>query len=68
MRSDSNIFRWQDVACCPEHGAIYFAQVAEARNKTAGKAAVTNYSVDEEFDELFEEEFGDDEEELEIEQ
>ena len=25
------IFRWQDVACCPEHGAIYFQQVAESR-------------------------------------
>ena len=24
-------FRWQDVACCPEHGAIYLAQVMEAR-------------------------------------
>lgn len=29
-----DIFRWQDVACSPEHGAIYFAQIAEARGET----------------------------------
>ena len=26
-------FRWQDVACCPEHGAEYLRQVQEARAK-----------------------------------
>lgn len=25
--------RWQDVACCIEHGAEYFAQVAKSRSK-----------------------------------
>lgn len=29
----TDIFRWQDVACSPEHGAIYFAQVAESRRE-----------------------------------
>lgn len=29
--SDPNMFRWQDVACCQEHGAIYLAQVLKAR-------------------------------------
>lgn len=24
-------FRWQDVACCAEHGAIYFEEVMKAR-------------------------------------
>ena len=24
-------FRWQDVACCVEHGAIYFEKVMKAR-------------------------------------
>ena len=24
-------FRWQDVACSPEHGSIYFAKVMESR-------------------------------------
>lgn len=32
----TDIFRWQDVACSPEHGAIYFAQIAEARGETVG--------------------------------
>ena len=27
------IFRWQDVACCQEHGAQYFAEVFAARAK-----------------------------------
>ena len=26
-----DIFRWQDVACCPEHAAKYFAAVEAAR-------------------------------------
>ena len=25
-------YRWQDVACCPEHGSIYLAQVVAARS------------------------------------
>lgn len=25
------VFRYQDVACCPEHGSIYLAKVLEAR-------------------------------------
>ena len=27
----SEIFRWQDVACCPEHGAMYFDKILESR-------------------------------------
>ena len=27
-----NVFRWQDVACSPEHGTIYFEQIAKSRN------------------------------------
>lgn len=27
------IFRWQDVACCVEHGNQYFAKVAESRGE-----------------------------------
>ena len=29
----SEVFRWQDVACCPEHGAMYFDKVMEARGE-----------------------------------
>ena len=25
------LYRWDSVACCPEHAAIYFAEVAAAR-------------------------------------
>lgn len=27
----NSVFRWQDVACCPEHGNIYFTQIMESR-------------------------------------
>ena len=36
---NGNIFRWQDVACCPEHAAMYFAEVEKARS---GNAAPSN--------------------------
>lgn len=29
-----NSFRWQNVACCPEHGSIYFAQILESRKQS----------------------------------
>lgn len=28
---DGGLFRWQDVACCKEHGQEYFRQILEAR-------------------------------------
>lgn len=27
----SEVFRWQDVACCPEHGAIYLDEILRSR-------------------------------------
>ena len=27
-------YRWQDVACCKEHAAQYFAAIAESRNES----------------------------------
>lgn len=30
---NDGVFRWQDVACCPEHGAEYLRQVLEARGE-----------------------------------
>ena len=27
-------FRWQDVACCPEHAGIYFTQIKISRNES----------------------------------
>lgn len=29
----STVFRWQDVACCEEHGAIYLKRVLDARSE-----------------------------------
>ena len=73
-RRVAGVFRWQDVACSPEHGSIYLAKIMESRSKdNIATAAVeaksddtskTVYDLDEyEDDELFEEEFDDDAEE-----
>ncbi len=64
---NTGMFRWQDVACSPEHGAAYFAEIAASRGQTVRNVAINDYSEDEDFDALFEEEFDDDEQELEIE-
>lgn len=61
------IFRWQDVACSPEHGAIYFQQIAESRKKAASSHLTEELPIDEDLDELFEEDFDDSEEDLTIE-
>ena len=45
MITDPKMFRWQDVACCQEHGAIYLAQVMEARKKVA-TAETTKLATD----------------------
>ncbi|MCZ9312891.1 MAG: hypothetical protein O0V67_05900 [Methanocorpusculum sp.] len=60
------IFRWQDVACCAEHGAIYFRQVAESRGEVQTAPVAKELPDDDSFDALFEEDFDDGEEELEI--
>lgn len=57
-------FRYQDVACCPEHGSIYFAKIAESRSKPEIEKpadTVNDFSdlIDEEDDTLFEEDFED---------
>ncbi len=35
----NNEFRWQDVACCPEHGAIYLARILESRGEAKPQGA-----------------------------
>lgn len=53
-----NIFRWQDVACSPEHASIYFAQIEEARKKKSSTVVdsdpkhdvIDYYDDDEDFD------------------
>lgn len=80
-RSVAGVFRWQDVACCPEHGSIYFADVMALRSKEATDIEVaadeaksvnsesdkSDILDDSEYDELFEEDFDDNAEEPAIE-
>lgn len=61
------IFRWQDVACSPEHGAIYFQQIEESRKQAVSSPVAEELPIDEGLDALFEEDFDDGEEELAIE-
>ena len=32
LRLDAGVFRWQDVACSPEHAAEYFARIEASRS------------------------------------
>lgn len=34
---NGNFYRWQDVACCVEHGALYFDEVARDRGEVLPK-------------------------------
>lgn len=51
------VFRWQDVACSPEHGATYLDLIRKSR--ATEHDAVANDSVEKDFA-LFEEEYMDD--------
>lgn len=69
----SNVFRYQDVACCAEHGQIYLAQVIASRSTDTAAIADNGAPVSEartidedESDELFEEDFDDSIEETEL--
>ena len=37
LRRVDGIFRYQDVACCPEHGSIYLAEIEASRAEDANK-------------------------------
>lgn len=68
VRRDGNMFRWQDVACSPEHGSIYFARILESRaNANRKNEPAVPPTDDDEIDDIFEEEFDDGDDELEIE-
>ena len=76
-RRIAGVFRWQDVACSPEHGSIYLAKIEASRaNSVTGDDTkivdeVENDTApvdeDDEVDELFEEDFEDSLEEIAIE-
>ena len=68
----TSIFRWQDVACSPECGYIYFKQILESRGQDAsvlnlqGIKQESKYEYDpmlddeDEDDDFYEDEFDDD--------
>lgn len=70
VRRVAGVFRWQDVACSPEHGSIYLARIEASR---AGQIAANDADVveekpdyifgliEDEEDALFEEDFDDNE-------
>ena len=70
VRRVAGVFRWQDVACSPEHGSIYLARIEASR---AGQIAANDADViieepdyifgliEDEDDVLFEEDFEDNE-------
>ena len=66
-RRGDGVFRWREVACSPEHGAIYLSEVLAARAQTAEQAvSLTEDEVNED-DTLFTQEFDDGDEEVDIE-
>lgn len=73
---NGDLFRYQDVACCPEHGSIYFARILDSRkaNHPCGDDACDpapslpdsneiEENEEDEKDEFFEEDFDGDGEE-----
>lgn len=57
----AGVFRWQDVACCPEHGSIYLARIEASRSETKTNNLDCYIDDSDEYDELFEEDFDDEE-------
>ena len=37
LREDAGVFRWQDIACCKEHGKQYFDQILASRAEAEAK-------------------------------
>ena len=67
MTNRIDMFRWQDVACSPEHGALYFQQIADSRGENVKSNVAEESLVEDEYDPLFEEEFEDGDEDIDIE-
>lgn len=74
-RTVAGVFRWQDVACCPQHGSIYLARILESRKtkpfqdnaavKNDGVVTDSSDLIEYEEDELFEEDFEEEDDEAE---
>ena len=39
LKNTAGVFRWQEVACSPECGSIYLAQIRESRKETQANDA-----------------------------
>jgi len=48
---DPTTFRWQDVACCEEHGNEYFQKILESRGQAPAKKQETKKSEKKIFEE-----------------
>lgn len=59
-----NRFRYQDVACSPEHAAEYFRRIELSRMTDTPAVDYSAGLIEDEDDELFEEDFEDEEDEL----
>ena len=57
IRRTPGVFRYQDVACCPEHGSIYLARITASRASSISDFSDLDECDDE--DMLFEEDFDD---------
>lgn len=63
---DGEIFHYQDVACCPEHGSEYFAQILASRGeKPAEQESECIVSIPEEIDDNIDDDDDEDEEDVE---
>ena len=69
-RRIAGVFRWQDVACSPEHGSIYLARIEASRAGTNAEVEKLPEPIvdliEDDDDELFEEDFDDEAEETAI--
>lgn len=76
-RRVEGVFRWQDVACSPQHGQIYLERILASRSADPVEPTSDDVSSDDQLtidelvegneDELFEEDFDDSEDEPVIE-
>lgn len=64
-RTVAGIFRWQDVACCPEHGSVYLDRILKSRKVKSVKDTDFSDLMECEEDELFEKDFEDEDEKME---
>ena len=66
-RRGDGVFRWKEVACSPECGAIYLARVLESRGEAQSQRKEWLDTDVDEYDIIFTEDFDDSDEEIEIE-